>query len=467
MGEEKESKTYSKNLLSSLKRQQNGTNYCDFMIKVGKEEFHVHRNILAAASPYFDGMLSNDTKEKQNGYMEVNDLDLDVVKQCVDFIYTGKVVLTMDKIENLIFAADLWKLCDLVDTCSEYLLDNLSVENCIQFANLTQAYNQKDSKQDISDFIIRNFKSVIERDEFLTINKKDLCAFISKVSNEVLKWNAATKWVKVENREKEFVDLLRIIKLEELSNDFIRENVKTEPLMNESMECKDLLIDAMLETRSENLEIQKTFLQEVEGSNEIDENEGPQPYFVVLREESRILHKFNCNKKDWSQIVRIPRCVSREKPDIISINNTIYLLHGKYLRKLNGKEWINLASMSHEPSYFRCVTFKGFIYVIDRWKTSSYSLEENTWTEDMEGCGLGRGFAVTTSDSYIYAMGGKETSKQAEEFDINTKKWEPITSMRGSKHFCSAIWFNNNICVLGGYSALNSKGILCWWILIL
>nr|XP_039264275.1 kelch-like protein 3 [Styela clava] len=318
------------------------------MIKVGKEEFHVHRNILSAASPYFNEMLSNDTKGKQDGYMEVNDLDLDVVKQCVDFINTGKVVLTMDKIENLIFAADLWKLCDLVDTCSEYLLDNLSVGNCIQFANLTQAYNQKDSKQDIP-----------------------------------------------------------IIKLEELSNDFIRENVKTEPLMNESMECKDLLIDAMLETRSENLEIQNTFLQEVEESNEIDENEGPQPYFVVLREESRILHKFNCNKKIGHRL---------------------------------------------------CVTFKGFIYVIDRWKTSSYSLEENTWTEYLEGCGLGRGFAVTTSDSYIYAMGGEETSKQAEEFDINTKKWEPITSMRGSKHFCSAIWFNNNICVLGGYIALNSKG---------
>nr|XP_039262137.1 kelch-like protein 13 [Styela clava] len=369
----------------------------------------------------------------------------------------------MDKIENLIFAADLWKLCDLVDTCSEYLLDNLSVENCIQFANLTQAYNQKDSKQDISDFIIRNFKSVIERDEFLTINKKDLCAFISKVSNEVLKWNAATKWVKVEDREKEFVDLLRLIKLEELSNDFIRENVKTEPLMNESMECKDLLIDAMLETRSENLEIQKTFLQEVEESNEIDENEGPQPYFVVLREESRILHKFNCSKKDWSQIVRIPRYVSEQKPDIFSINNTIYLHHGKYLRKLNGKEWINLASMLHEPSYFRCVTFKGFIYVIEGWKTSSYSLEENTWTEDLEGCGLGRGFAVTTSDSYIYAMGGEETSKQAKEFDPNLKIWEPIESMDTSKHFCSATWFDEKIHVLGGYRSLNRYGHIDSW----
>lgn len=59
----------------------------------GEEEIPVHRMLLEARSPFFRGMLESNMAEAQQGRYVVRDIDANVFKALLHFIYTGLFVL--------------------------------------------------------------------------------------------------------------------------------------------------------------------------------------------------------------------------------------------------------------------------------------------------------------------------------------------------------------------------------------
>jgi speckle-type POZ protein len=55
----------------------------------GQEEIPVHRMLLEARSPFFRGMLESNMAEAQEGRYVVRDIDANVFKALLHFIYTG------------------------------------------------------------------------------------------------------------------------------------------------------------------------------------------------------------------------------------------------------------------------------------------------------------------------------------------------------------------------------------------
>jgi hypothetical protein len=56
----------------------------------GQEEIPVHRMLLEARSPFFRGMLESNMAEAQEGRYVVRDIDANVFKALLHFIYTGE-----------------------------------------------------------------------------------------------------------------------------------------------------------------------------------------------------------------------------------------------------------------------------------------------------------------------------------------------------------------------------------------
>ncbi|GIY49829.1 speckle-type POZ protein [Caerostris darwini] len=80
---------------------------CDVTLQVGSAEFPAHKALLAARSPVFKAMFTNDMQETARNAVDISDLDADTVKSMLLYAYTD----TLDhpeggSVEKLYFAAD-------------------------------------------------------------------------------------------------------------------------------------------------------------------------------------------------------------------------------------------------------------------------------------------------------------------------------------------------------------------------
>ena len=112
----------------------------DVIFNVGDQQFTAHKDILVARSPIFAAMFKHSTKENLTGEVEVLDIEPDVFKELLRYIYTGEVPLErMDAVAaGLLAAADKYLLEKLKKACEKHLTDCISPENCIKLLSLNE-----------------------------------------------------------------------------------------------------------------------------------------------------------------------------------------------------------------------------------------------------------------------------------------------------------------------------------------
>lgn len=126
---------------------------CCFFVK-GKE-FKAHKSVLAARSPVFNAMFEHEMEEYTKNRVEINDLDPEVFKEMMRFVYTGKAP-NLDKMaDNLLAAADKYALGRLKVMCEEALCSGLSVENVADTLILADLHGAEQLKAQAIDFINR------------------------------------------------------------------------------------------------------------------------------------------------------------------------------------------------------------------------------------------------------------------------------------------------------------------------
>lgn len=72
----------------------------------GGKEFYAHKAILAARSPVFAAMFEHEMEEKKNNKVDITDMDHDVLREMLRFIYTGKAPFIEKMDAELLAAAD-------------------------------------------------------------------------------------------------------------------------------------------------------------------------------------------------------------------------------------------------------------------------------------------------------------------------------------------------------------------------
>ncbi|XP_024619881.1 speckle-type POZ protein-like isoform X5 [Neophocaena asiaeorientalis asiaeorientalis] len=108
-----------------------------------------------ARSPVFNAMFEHEMEESKKNRVEINDVDPEVFKEMMRFIYTGKAP-NLDKMaDNLLAAADKYALERLKVMCEEALCNNLSVENVADTLVLADLHSAEQLKAQAIDFINR------------------------------------------------------------------------------------------------------------------------------------------------------------------------------------------------------------------------------------------------------------------------------------------------------------------------
>lgn len=80
--------------------------FSDVSLAVNGHEFQAHKAILAARSPVFAAMFEHEMEERKQNRVAITDVDDEVLKEMLRFIYTGKAPNLEKMADDLLAAAD-------------------------------------------------------------------------------------------------------------------------------------------------------------------------------------------------------------------------------------------------------------------------------------------------------------------------------------------------------------------------
>lgn len=223
---------------------------CDVIICVGKRRISAHRVVLASFSSYFLAMFTGGMVESFEDTVTLKDVDCRTVEALVDFAYTGKLEITTDTVQSLLFASSLFQLTAIQKACSDFLLRQLHPSNCLGIRSFADAHSCTELLQVSEKYIHEHFMDVVKSEEFLLLPHEDLASLLSSedlnVDFEEDVYNALITWARenVEERQTFLGELLGQIRLPLLSPHFLVDEVEKEDLIRQDIACRNLLDEA-------------------------------------------------------------------------------------------------------------------------------------------------------------------------------------------------------------------------------
>ncbi|XP_014227700.1 protein maternal effect lethal 26-like [Trichogramma pretiosum] len=125
-----------------------------------------HRTVLAAASPVFKTMLSNDPLKNKNQSINLTEVSYDVAFEIWRYIYTGNIKNNdFSLASDVLAAADKYQLEELINKCGEVLRSKLSSENVIQTLAIADKYSLNLLKKEAVEFVKGSEKGSLDFDE--------------------------------------------------------------------------------------------------------------------------------------------------------------------------------------------------------------------------------------------------------------------------------------------------------------
>ena len=445
------------------------------VVEDGKE-FKAHRRILADASTFFQKLLSSDMKESNEGVIRLEMITEACITDILEFIYTGRVQKTAeDNARDLIVLADYLVLPHLKTIAGNTVAEKLNVSNCVSTYHFAENYHCEKLLSDARNYILSNFATVAETEEFLNLSSNEVKMWISSneinVSAEEDVFKIILTWIDHEKNERNenFAELFREVRLVYISRDFLRSDIVTNDLVNCNEGCMDLVNDAVKLIDSESfhhlrvkprksLEIPVIVVgcagrkQEIEilcyypRVDKWSRFRDTVPYSLDIFFDTR--HAVSCHgnlyfvSHQYSRFVSyysflskwraIPNKVQREI-DCVCVSNEedIYALMWEY-----GKSCPDCDSLRSIGIYSPCGK-RHLSYLM------KYTPESNSW-RDIASCEMGLRFgvcAVASDNNFIYFLGGSlrqdngqyKALPDADRYDLSTNTWDKISDLQEPK----------------------------------
>ena len=164
----------------------------DVLVTVEDSEFACHRVFLAASSDFFRAAFQSDMKETHEGKINLQDVDKKTFSTLLDFIYSGKFVITKQNLFDIWRAADMLQMPLLLSqcnsefdkllkktpppkTCVDYVckVRNLSEEAKLKvLRSIIGRFTEFASTSDLHLLSTEELKFVVSEDE-LTVDSED------------------------------------------------------------------------------------------------------------------------------------------------------------------------------------------------------------------------------------------------------------------------------------------------------
>ena len=143
----------------------------DLQLKCEDETFHVHKVILAAASPYFEAMFQHDMTEARSGSIELREVKPNVIKTVLEWIYKNKLDVKdfkddPDRAGDLLASAEMYQLDELKKIVEDELCDSLQLENVLELVVMGDMHGASKLKEKALKLIAEKKKDVEKLDDW-------------------------------------------------------------------------------------------------------------------------------------------------------------------------------------------------------------------------------------------------------------------------------------------------------------
>ncbi|XP_073864177.1 actin-binding protein IPP isoform X6 [Macaca fascicularis] len=201
-------------ILAQINKMRNGQHFCDVQLQVGKETFKAHRLVLAASSPYFAALFTGGMKESSKDVVPILGIEAGIFQILLDFVYTGIVNIGVNNVQELIVAADMLQLTEVVHLCCEFLKGQIDPLNCIGIFQFSEQIACHDLLEFSENYIHVHFLEVHSGEEFLALTKDQLIKILRSeelsIEDEYQVFLAAMQWILKDlgKRRKHVVEVL-------------------------------------------------------------------------------------------------------------------------------------------------------------------------------------------------------------------------------------------------------------------
>ena len=429
---------------------------CDItLVSIDNIEFKAHRNVLSAASPYFDKLLQSNMKENREGIVRFEEISGSVLKDVLEFIYSGTVDVTQENAEKLIAAGNYLIIPGLKTASGRFLEREMSHINCISTFYLAEKYECDEFITNSRLFIHENIVTVAKLDEFLLLEAKEIERWISSdeitVKEEADVFKIILDWINHRKSERKaaFEELFRHVRLSFLSRNCL-EDVVTNELVRENLACVKLVMDAAMKMATL---IDEDHLPQLS-------RKGQETRVIVARGGKNCFCYFP-EENLWKRLpdgLKDKRAISNQ---MIKFRNQLFIFSEyddteRYDPAFNVWSELNLYRGSA-----KLVVLKGEIYAVEvniyNTKTTikKYNVKRCTWETLISSCeGCRENACVIAAGSHLYLFGGKIPYREvyvatAERFDTVENKWEEIVDMHEGRNDAFGVAAENKIFVAG------------------
>lgn len=109
------------------------------------KEFRGHSNLLAALSPVFRAMFSDNWNESRNP-IKITDASHESFSTFMEYFYKNSITLTPEDAVAILHLADKYDVKPLVDHCETFLMEQLTTENGIAYYQAAVRYERDQLK---------------------------------------------------------------------------------------------------------------------------------------------------------------------------------------------------------------------------------------------------------------------------------------------------------------------------------
>ena len=224
---------------------------CDVVLEVEGETVTAHRVVLASLSAYFRAMFTQQMAESKQRLITINGVDPSTLKSLVEYAYTATIDISEDNVQSILSAASVLQFQEVKQACSEFLRRQLDTDNCLGIKVFAEAHGCNDLQKAATVYSSHYFSQVRRRDEFLKLSIDEIKLFLSNeqlnVKSEYEVYEAAMAWLnhEADRRAEHLYEVLRLVRLPQLSTEQLLEEVGHNPLVLSNPKCVELFVEAM------------------------------------------------------------------------------------------------------------------------------------------------------------------------------------------------------------------------------
>ncbi|KAE9545636.1 hypothetical protein AGLY_001179 [Aphis glycines] len=340
----------------------------------------------------------------------------------INYTYTGEIIITECSLVNSCQSFTV-RLCNR-NVCAKFLQTQLNASKCLEIKAFADLYDCMELPKSSQTYIKNRFSEVVNYDEFLSLSSVEVIILISCndifVQLEEKIFECVINWLKygLDSRKDFLPELMEHVRLPLISKQYLLEKVVDESLLKIS---KDYINKAL------QFHLLK-YLQPFTVSQSIRSTPRQSIGFlkVILmlywyQKKASVIYWYD---NIWYPVPTMSKCYSKGCRTVIK---------DQFVLAMGG---------------FQFGSNCQFVEMLD------VSSQSPCWIPMMGLLVNRKDFGVGTLDNCVYAIGGRDGENRlnsVEVFDINTNKWQMVTSMFTKRSHHGVGVLNNLLYAVGGY----------------